>query len=175
MSTLELKELSHPSGEVIKIAAGKTLDLHAQGTTKMPAGSVIQVITKTHSQNAAVSTTASTYQAMGSAFELAITPKYANSIIVVEVDSGMAYATSNSGLLMNITKAGSVMYSDTYPFYHRDTSGNLYSPVHLTAQGVAGGTSAITFGVSFYCDGSGTVYAYHGTSSYNIKLTEIAQ
>ena len=52
MSTLELKELSHPSGEVIKIASGKTLDLHSQGTTKMPAGSVIQVITKTHSQNA---------------------------------------------------------------------------------------------------------------------------
>ena len=175
MSTLELKELSHPSGEVIKIASGKTLDLHSQGTTKMPAGSVIQVITKTHSQNASVSTTASSYQALGSAFELAITPKYANSIIVVEVDSGMAYATSNAGLLMNITKAGSVMYSDNYPFYHRDTSGNLYSPVHLTAQGVAGGTSAITYGVSFLCDGSGTVYAYHGTSSYNIKLTEIKQ
>ena len=52
-----------------------------------------------------VSTTASSYQALGSAFELAITPKYANSIIVVEVDSGMAYATSNAGLLMNITNS----------------------------------------------------------------------
>ena len=31
MSTLELKELSHPSGEVIKIASGKTLDLKSQG------------------------------------------------------------------------------------------------------------------------------------------------
>ena len=31
MSTLELKELSHPSGEVIKIAAGKTLDLKVTG------------------------------------------------------------------------------------------------------------------------------------------------
>ena len=31
MSTLEVKELSHPSGEVIKIAAGKTLDLKQSG------------------------------------------------------------------------------------------------------------------------------------------------
>ena len=44
MSTLEVKELSHPAGEVIKIAAGKTLDLHSQGNVKMPAGSVIQVV-----------------------------------------------------------------------------------------------------------------------------------
>jgi len=141
----------------------------------MAAGSVIQIVTKTYSQTSAVSTTASSYQAMGAAFQLAITPKYSNSIIVVEVDSGMAYATSNAGLLMNITKAGSVMYSDNYPYYHRAGSSTLYAPAHLTAQGVAGGTSAITYGVSFYCDGSGTVYAYHGTSSYNIKLTEIKQ
>ena len=43
MSTLELKELSHPSGEVIKIAAGKTLDLKTQGSVTMPTGSVLQV------------------------------------------------------------------------------------------------------------------------------------
>ena len=38
MSTLELKELSHPSGEVIKIASGKTLDLKSQGSVTMPSG-----------------------------------------------------------------------------------------------------------------------------------------
>ena len=43
MSTLELKELSHPAGEVIKIAAGKTLDLKTQGSVTMPTGSVLQV------------------------------------------------------------------------------------------------------------------------------------
>ena len=52
MSTLELKELSAPAGEVIKIAAGKTLDLNSQGTlvlptiphSKMPSGSILQVV-----------------------------------------------------------------------------------------------------------------------------------
>ena len=45
MSTLTLKELSAPTGEVIKIAAGKTLDLKSQGTTTLPTGSVLQVVT----------------------------------------------------------------------------------------------------------------------------------
>ena len=44
MSTLSIKELSHPSGEVIKIAAGKTLDLNSQGSVTMPTGSVLQVV-----------------------------------------------------------------------------------------------------------------------------------
>ena len=44
MSTLELKELSAPAGQVIKIAAGKTLDLKSQGSVTMPTGSVLQVV-----------------------------------------------------------------------------------------------------------------------------------
>jgi hypothetical protein len=44
MSTVECKELSHPAGEVIKIAAGKTLDLKSQGEVVMPAGSVLQAV-----------------------------------------------------------------------------------------------------------------------------------
>ena len=49
MSTLEVKELSHPTGEVLKIAAGKTLDLKSQGTTTLPTGSVLQVVQVTGS------------------------------------------------------------------------------------------------------------------------------
>ena len=50
MSTLEVKELSHPTGEVLKIATGKTLDLKSQGTTTLPAGSVLQVVQGTASE-----------------------------------------------------------------------------------------------------------------------------
>ncbi|MBT5704803.1 MAG: hypothetical protein HOI66_00690 [Verrucomicrobia bacterium] len=57
MSTLEVKELSHPTGEVLKIAAGKTLDLKSQGTTTLPTGSVLQVVQVTGSTG---STTTST-------------------------------------------------------------------------------------------------------------------
>ena len=47
MSSISVKELSHPAGEVIKIAAGKTLDLKSQGTTTLPTGSVLQVVNAT--------------------------------------------------------------------------------------------------------------------------------
>ena len=47
MSTLEVKELSHPAGQVIKIASGKTLDLKSQGSVTMPTGSVLQVVQAT--------------------------------------------------------------------------------------------------------------------------------
>ena len=66
MSTLTLKELSAPAGEVIKIAAGKTLDLNSQGTVvlptipaaKMPTGSVIQVVEDSNETQLSTSTTA---------------------------------------------------------------------------------------------------------------------
>ena len=68
MSTLTLKELSAPTGEVIKIAAGKTLDLNSQGTlvlptiphAKMPSGSILQVV-NVYSNNTVTSSSASRF------------------------------------------------------------------------------------------------------------------
>ena len=68
MSTLTLKELSAPTGEVIKIASGKTLDLNSQGTlilptiphAKMPSGSILQVVNE-HSTSQVNSTSASRF------------------------------------------------------------------------------------------------------------------
>ena len=90
MSTLELKELSHPSGEVIKIAAGKTLDLNSQGTlvlptvphAKMPSGSVLQVVQLTSAARI-TSTTVNTWYNTNNT--LSITPQFANSKILVTV------------------------------------------------------------------------------------------
>jgi hypothetical protein len=80
MSTLEVKELSHPAGEVIKIAAGKTLDLHSQGDVKMPAGSVLQV-TQSDTFPRLTTTTLSTWTATGHG--IAITPQDASNKVLV--------------------------------------------------------------------------------------------
>ena len=90
MSTLEVKELSHPAGEVIKIAAGKTLDLNSQGTlvlptvphAKMPSGSVLQVVQLTSAARI-TSTTVNTWYNTNNT--LSITPQFANSKILVTV------------------------------------------------------------------------------------------
>ena len=80
MSTLELKELSHPSGEVIKIAAGKTLDLKSQGTTTLPTGSVLQVVNATKVDG--FLTTSSSFVEVG--LTATITPTSTTSKILVQ-------------------------------------------------------------------------------------------
>ena len=88
MSTLELKELSHPTGEVIKIAAGKTLDLKSQGTTTLPTGSVLQVVSTTYTGTVA-STSATPANVTG--FSAVITPKSTTSTILVSVSVAFGF------------------------------------------------------------------------------------
>ena len=175
MSTLSIKELSHPSGEVIKIAAGKTLDLHAQGTTKMPAGSVLQTLANNYTQGAHISSSSTSYVALGSAFELSITPKFSNSLIICEIDNGMVISPNDIAITTIITKGGVVTNSSGYSCYNRNRGAEHYSSLHMCASSVAGSTSAITYGMSFKAGGSGTVYGYHSNSAYHIKITEVAQ
>mgnify|MGYP003677410927 FL=1 len=143
----------------------------------MAAGSVIQVVTKKHTQTSGVVTSSTSYVALGSSFELAITPKYANSLIICEIHLGMQYnSTAASALVSTITKAGSVMNSVLYgSAYNRDNGGGYYGSVSLREFDVAGGTSAITYGMSFFSNHSTSVSGYHENSAYNIKLTEIKQ
>ena len=97
MSTLELKELSHPAGEVLKIAAGKTLDLHSQGAVKMPVGSVLQVVTSSFSTM--IATTATQGAGTYTLFNIPITPISATSKLCID---GVIYHDSlnnwNGGL-----------------------------------------------------------------------------
>tara|TARA_B110000483_G_C17959547_1_gene451449 strand:+ start:120 stop:719 length:600 start_codon:yes stop_codon:yes gene_type:complete len=98
MSTLELKELSHPAGEVIKIAAGKTLDLNSQGTlvlptvphAKMPSGSVLQVVSTTKTD---VFNTTSTSFIDVTGLSASITPSSTSSKILVTVFFNLAISS----------------------------------------------------------------------------------
>jgi hypothetical protein len=87
MSTLELKELSHPAGEVIKIAAGKTLDLKTQGSVTMPTGSVLQVVHATSTTEVASTSTAYVHY---SSSDATITPTSTSSKILVLMESNSA-------------------------------------------------------------------------------------
>ena len=143
----------------------------------MAVGSVIQVVTKEHTQSSSVSTSSTSYVALGSSFELAITPKYATSLIICEIHLGMQYnSNAASSLISVITKAGSVMNSSGYgSAYNRVNGSGYYGSVSLREFDVAGGTSAITYGMSFLCGHSTSVAGYHENSAYNISLTEIKQ
>ena len=103
MSTLSIKELSHPAGEVIKIAAGKTLDLKTQGSVTMPTGSVLQVVN--FISTAKTSQTIVTSDTLVSDITKSITPLGDNSKFLVnirwfgEVDTGW-------GIVFNIHMDG---------------------------------------------------------------------
>ena len=136
-----------------------TASLPTLTSAEMPAGSVVQVVTKSYSNNSEVQTSSTSYVALGSAFELAITPKYATSLIICD-----------------ITKAGGAMNSATYgSSYTNINDSRSYTSNSLREFDAAGGTSAITYGMSFKGQGGNTVFAYHGQSAYHITLTEIKQ
>jgi len=97
MSTLELKELSAPAGEVIKIAAGKTLDLKSQGSVTMPSGSVIQVV-NTNVQVSGANTGAAPSSTAGiELYSVSFTPLSSTSRIIVITSSVMNQELSNVG------------------------------------------------------------------------------
>jgi len=100
MSTLELKELSAPTGEVIKIAAGKTLDLKSQGSVTMPTGSVLQVVQGTLTNPSGGILTSSTSY-ISTSLTATITPISTSSKILVMVAGN--YDTEAAGNQANFT------------------------------------------------------------------------
>ena len=113
MSTLELKELSHPSGEVIKIAAGKTLDLKSQGNVTMPSGSVLQVLLVEDSSAMALST--ATYTDTN--LSLTITPSSTSSKILAFWNVQASLTTTASGWGTRLVRESTNIF----------TSASLYS------------------------------------------------
>ena len=171
MSSISVKELSHPAGEVIKIAAGKTLDLKSQGSVTMPTGSVLQVIQGTYSTTTALSTT--TYTDSG--LSATITPSYTSSKILVmwtthaKLDDGVGQGWGCK-LMRNTT----AVYTDgtNYRTYQNQNGGDtrLTTPIsHLDSPST---TSAITYKVQVSSH-AGTTSFNHASSETQITLMEI--
>ena len=124
MSTLTLKELSAPTGEVIKIAAGKTLDLNSQGTlvlptiphAKMPSGSVLQVVQ--HHINSKLTVTSTTTKVI----EVSLTTKMANSKILCMISASVGnfttYTDDDLGLALGYKVGSSGSSSTDYSAVH---------------------------------------------------------
>ena len=122
MSSISVKELSHPAGEVIKIAAGKTLDLKSQGTTTLPTGSVLQVINATAGAN---TTTSTTYVDGG--LTATITPSSTSSKILVLVSGvGAAIGPAAVGYQNNTNQGFQVLRDSTAIYTSASDSGGKY-------------------------------------------------
>jgi len=148
MSTLTLKELSAPTSEVIKIAAGKTLDLKSQGSVTMPTGSVIQVVNMTDGTN----NTSSSNSWAESTITLNITPQYSTSKILVQVHI-VGTNKSNStyiGLrLLRVNPNAMLSHFENQFMYNAGTGQESGGGTGITYLDSPNSTNALTYKVQF--------------------------
>jgi hypothetical protein len=176
MSTISIKELSHPSGEVIKIASGKTLDLKTQGSVTMPTGSVLQVVTFV--QTASVNTSATSYTTM---YGATITPSSTSSKILVRAMVGGLYMNlSSSGQSHWRLARGSSNCTGQNSHFHTETGRNQTAAgtrayINMEILDSPSTTSATTYNVQAYrFTGSGSFQINDTAATSIITLMEIA-
>ena len=178
MSTLTVKELSAPTGEVIKIAAGKTLDLNSQGTlilptvpsAKMPTGSVIQVVNMTDGTN----NTSSSNSWAESTITLNITPQFSSSKILVQVHIVGANKSNNTYLglrLLRVNPNAVLSQFENQFMYNAGTGQESGGGTGITYLDSPNSTNALTYKVQFRSgeNTSNAQFNIGGTSSMTLQ------
>ena len=134
-------------------------------------GHVVQCQQFYNSQTSHVTTTSTSFVASGIA--KSITPKYSNSLIIIQSNISMAYATNYMEARMYL--GGSPMPSTgNYHVGYIDHGYNVYSTLTFAGQYQASSTSALNFEI-YYKAGTGTAYITHTNASAALTLWEIAQ
>ena len=163
MSTLHVNNLTTASGTTITVPAGKNLTAP---------GHVVQVQQYYRAATLAVTTNGTTMIASG--YSKAITPKFANSLIIIQSNITMAYAAGWGEVRMYMN--GVVMPTGAnYHMGYTDVNHNAYAPLVFQGQHQATSTNTLTFEIYFRADGSNNYSVSHSNASAAITLTEIAQ
>jgi hypothetical protein len=142
------------------------------------AGHVVQVVRS--SFTAAHNTTTSTsFSSMGSPFNLAITPKFSNSIILIDVMLNPYVAGNGDSGAYNIHNgSGQIGHASNGFGIVPPTGGSngQYRHFNINASDTASSTSTITYQVYHRSDNASvTFYGNHQNFTNHIRLTEIAQ
>ena len=178
MSTLELKELSHPSGEVIKIASGKTLDLKSQGNVTMPSGSVLQVISasNTNTANGGFLLTTSSASYTAGALSASITPSSTSSKIMVIINTVQYRAGSSSFTVYRTTSSGSTNIGGGNNGFARLTgANNTWLPMSISYLDSPNTASAVTYQLYGRAEAGGVTYfGGDGDMKSTITLMEVS-
>jgi hypothetical protein len=141
----------------------------------MAAGTPIQVKQTYTASTGYIQTTSTSYVASG--IQCVITPKYANSLILVNFSTSMTEITVNGqGLHVQMYMNGSVMSGgSSYHAGYKQTTAD-YSGMCFNGQYTATSTSALTFEPYFRSTGGGNTarLAFTG-ASVALTITEIKQ
>ena len=174
MSTLTVKELSHPAGEVLKISAGKVLDLKSQGTVTMPTGSLLQTV-----QTGAFSrlTITSTGSWVSTGNTLAITPSSTSSKVLISITQPIAVAGSTpmrGGL--RLLRNGVVVWNTDGFQEHiqvRNADNEHHAVVTIVHLDSPSSSSAVTYTLYAYLLTGTHFYAFESSKGAAMLLQEI--
>tara|TARA_R100000773_G_scaffold12186_1_gene11244 strand:+ start:404 stop:895 length:492 start_codon:yes stop_codon:yes gene_type:complete len=148
------------------------------GTVAMPSGHIVQVARTYVASSSHISTTSTSLVASG--IQCSLTPKFSNSLIIVDYISAMAATTASNHKLsgMMYLKVGSASIAamsgaGTYHLtYSRDYN---YQPIAFGGSYTATSTDTLMFEPYYKSHSGDTVYLVHSASSYSLTVTEIKQ
>jgi hypothetical protein len=174
-SILQVEELrgatSGANANKIIIPSGQTLDASAGFVP--PAGSVVQVVQYYNANASQENTTSTSWTA--SIISKTITPKYSDSLIVVQASVSMADGQNDSLRAKMYINGSPMSGANEYHVVYQDHNTNRYSPVSFQGQHTCTSTDALNFRVYYKSSGGGSVRITHSLSSSALTLWEIKQ
>jgi len=179
--TLTVQNLQGPSSGAnankIIVPSGQTLDASAGFVP--PAGSVVQVVREYSASGGHIATSSTSLAASG--LTATITPKYSDSLILVDFTTAMAYVSSTAGHIRAVmyqsigTGSRSAMAgASLYHVGYREANTG-YGPMAFGGKYTASSTTSLTFEPYFLAGSAAGVYIVHSSSSWGMTLTEIKQ
>ena len=140
-------------------------------------GHVLQVQETSDLSSSSIQVSASSLTATG--IICSITPQKNDSIILIDWLANMSDHSTNHGYGRMYIKVGSGSYSamsgsGDYTAGYKSSSTNRYGPIGMSGKYQVTSTDTLSF-QPYYLSNSSTLTVVHNTSSYCLRLTEIAQ
>ena len=172
MGTLTVQTLQAPTS-----GANANKVLIPSGHTLHATGHVLQVQETSDLSSSSINISSSSLTATG--IICSITPQKNDSIILIDWFSSMADHSTNFGYGKMYLKVGSGSYaamsgSGDYTGGYKNSTHNRYAPIGTSGKYQVTSTDTLSF-QPYYLSNSGTITVVHNTSSYCLRLTEIAQ
>ena len=155
------------------VPSGHTIDASA-GTLVPSAGQVVQCVQYYNASTSEEGTTSTSF--VGSAIRKTITPKYANSLIIVQASSSMVDPASGTYVSAQMYINGSLMSggNDYHVGYQALTHGR-YTPFIFQGQHTCTSTASLEFRIYYRSGNGGEARITHNKASAGLTLWEIAQ
>ena len=172
MSTLHVENLKGLSGgsNANKIIVPSGQELHATGH-------VLQVQETSDLSSGSIEISSSSLTATG--IICSITPQKNNSLILIDWLANMSDHPTSYGYGRLYLKVGSGSYSampgsGDYTAGYKSSTVNRYAPIGMSGKYQVTSLDTLSF-QPYYLSNSNTLTVVHNTSSYCLRLTEVAQ